>query len=258
MRTNLLLNLTNLLLNLKRKIINKSSGDYLNNNPIFVALDTNDLNTARDLIHEIKPFIGGIKLGLEFFINCGIAGCHSMKDFDLPLFLDFKLHDIESTVTAALKGIFSLEPQYTTLHISSGSGCLKASVNLKKELQSNTSLLGVTILTSFDDKTIEELGFGSSVKHSVDQLTSIAFASGLCGIVCSGNELKRIKETYDNKLKLIVPGIRSADDNLNDQKRTIGPKEAINKGADAIIIGRSIVQNKDPAKAAKNILEEIS
>ena len=229
----------------------------MTNNPIFCAIDTSNLETATNLVSQIKPHIGGIKLGLEFFTSCGISGCHTMKEFDLPMFIDLKLHDIPNTVASALRGIFSLEPEYTTLHISGGSEMLKCSVSLKNELQSKTSLLGVTILTSFDDGTIEELGFGSSVKHSIEQLTSIAHENELDGIVCSPHEVKHIKATYKNKLKLIVPGIRSSNDVNNDQKRTLSAKEAISAGADIIVVGRPITKAKDPAESAKKLLQEI-
>ena len=229
----------------------------MTNNPIFCAIDTSNLETATNLVSQIKPHIGGIKLGLEFFTSCGISGCHTMKEFDLPMFIDLKLHDIPNTVASALRGIFSLEPEYTTLHISGGSEMLKSSVSLKNELQSKTNLLGVTILTSFNDNTIEELGFGTSVKHSIEQLTSIAHESGLDGIVCSPQEVKHIKETYKNKLKLIVPGIRSSNNVINDQKRTLSAKEAISAGADIIVVGRPITKAKDPAESAKKLLQEI-
>jgi len=229
----------------------------LTNNPIFCAIDTSDIESATSLVEQVKPHIGGIKLGLEFFTSCGISGCHRLKEFGLPLFIDLKLHDIPNTVTSALRGIFSLEPQYTTLHISGGSEMLKSGVDLKNELQSKTNLLGVTILTSFEDSTIEELGFGSSVKHSIEQLTSIAHQSGLDGIVCSPHEVSSIKENYKNKLKLIVPGIRSSKNINDDQKRTLSAKEAISAGADMLVIGRPITKAKDPAKAAENLLQEI-
>lgn len=229
----------------------------MTNNPIFCAIDTSNIETATNLVSQIKPHIGGIKLGLEFFTSCGISGCHTMKEFDLPMFIDLKLHDIPNTVASALRGIFSLEPEYTTLHISGGSEMLKSSVSLKNELQSKTNLLGVTILTSFNDNTIEELGFGSSVKHSIEQLTSIAHESGLDGIVCSPQEVKHIKETYKNKLKLIVPGIRSSNNVNNDQKRTLSAKEAISAGADIIVVGRPITKAKDPAESAQKLLQEI-
>ena len=229
----------------------------MTNNPIFCAIDTSNIETATNLVSQIKPHIGGIKLGLEFFTSCGISGCHTMKEFDLPVFIDLKLHDIPNTVASALRGIFSLEPEYTTLHISGGSEMLKSSVSLKNELQSKTNLLGVTILTSFNDNTIEELGFGTSVKHSIEQLTSIAHESGLDGIVCSPQEVKYIKETYKNKLKLIVPGIRSSNNVNNDQKRTLSAKEAISAGADIIVVGRPITKAKDPAESAQKLLQEI-
>ncbi len=229
----------------------------MNTNPIFCAIDTSDINVATDLVSQVKPHIGGIKLGLEFFTSCGISGCKTMKEFDLPLFIDLKLYDIPNTVVSALRGIFSLEPEYTTLHISGGSEMLRNCVDLKNEVQSKTSLLGVTILTSFDDSTIEELGFGSSVKHSIEQLTSIANNVGLDGIVCSPQEVISIKKIYKNKLKLIVPGIRNNDNTNDDQKRTLSARETISAGADILVVGRPITKSEDPAKAAKNLLQEI-
>ena len=229
----------------------------MTNNPIYCAIDTGDIEEATNLIRQIKPHIGGIKLGLEFFTSCGESGCQPMKEFDMPLFIDLKLHDIPNTVSSALRGIFSLEPKYTTLHISGGSEMLKSSVSMKKEIQSKTNLLGVTILTSFNDNTIEELGFGTSVKHTIEQLTSIAYESRLDGIVCSPQEVKHIKETYKDKLKLIVPGIRSSSNNNDDQKRTLSAKEAISAGADILVVGRPITKAIDPAESAKNLLQEI-
>ena len=229
----------------------------MTNNPIFCAIDTNNLGTATKLAEQIKPYIGGLKLGLEFFTSCGISGLHTMKEFDLPLFIDLKFYDIPNTVTSALRGIFSLRPEFTTLHISGGSEMLKKSVDLKKELGSRTNLVGVTMLTSFDDETIEELGFSASVKQSIDQLTSIAHDCGLDGIVCSPLEVKSIKEKYQNNLKLIVPGIRSSKDNNDDQKRTLSAREAIESGADILVIGRPITKASNPAKAASELQQEI-
>ena len=134
---------------------------------------------------------------------------------------------------------------------------LKKSVDLKKELGSRTNLVGVTMLTSFDDETIEELGFSASVKQSIDQLTSIAHDCGLDGIVCSPLEVKNIKEKYQNNLKLIVPGIRSSKDNNDDQKRTLSAREAIEAGADILVIGRPITKASNPAKAASELQQEI-
>ena len=228
----------------------------MTDNPIFCAIDTNDIATATSIAKQIRPYIGGLKLGLEFFTSCGISGLSTMKEFDLPLFIDLKLHDIPNTVSSALRGILALEPRYTTLHISGGSEMLKASVNLKNELNSSTNLIGVTMLTSFDNDTVKELGFGSSVKNSIDQLTAIANSSGLDGIVCSPLEVKKIKTNY-NDLKLIVPGIRSNQDKNDDQKRTLSAREAIEAGADILVIGRPITKASDPAKAASEIQQEI-
>ena len=126
----------------------------MNTNPIYCAIDTSSIDEALKMIDQISPYIGGIKLGLEFFSSCGIKGIEKVAMYDLPLFIDLKLYDIPNTVKKSLKNILAFHPAYTTLHLSGGSNMLKECVNLKKELNSHTNLIGVTMLTSFDDNSI--------------------------------------------------------------------------------------------------------
>ena len=220
-------------------------------NPIYCAIDTSSIDDAVRLIEEIHPHIGGIKLGLEFFTSCGIKGIEKISKYELPLFLDFKLYDIPNTVKKSLKNILSYNPTYTTLHISGGSRMLKECVDLKKELNSNTNLIGVTILTSFDDNSINEIGMIGTVNENVDYLSALAIGCGMDGIVCSPIEIRKVKETFGSKLKVIVPGIRNQTDNNNDQKRTLSAKKAIELGADVIVVGRPITSADSPGKAAE-------
>jgi len=223
----------------------------LTKNPIYCAIDTSSIDDAVRLIEEIHPHIGGIKLGLEFFTSCGIKGIEKISKYELPLFLDFKLYDIPNTVKKSLKNILSYNPTYTTLHISGGSRMLKECVDLKKELNSNTNLIGVTILTSFDDNSINEIGMIGTVNENVDYLSALAIGCGMDGIVCSPIEIRKVKETFGSKLKVIVPGIRNQTDNNNDQKRTLSAKKAIELGADVIVVGRPITSADSPGKAAE-------
>ena len=226
-------------------------------NPIYCAIDTNDINYATTLIDKIKDSIGGIKLGLEFYTHCGIEGINKIKDIGLPIFIDLKLYDIPNTTKLALQGILNLKPEFTTLHISGGSEMLTECVNIRNSSQSQTGLIGVTVLTSFDDEGIKELGLSNSLDDQALKLARLADKNMLDGIVCSPHEIKMIKQETSNKLKLIVPGIRSSNDNANDQKRTMSASEAINTGADVLVIGRPITMANDPAEAAYKIFKSL-
>ncbi len=223
----------------------------MSKNPIYCAIDTSCINDADRIINEIAPYIGGIKLGLEFFTSCGIKGIEKIAKYELPLFLDFKLYDIPNTVKKSLQNILSYNPTYTTLHVSGGSRMLKECVELKKELNSNTNLIGVTMLTSFDDVSMNEIGMSGTVDRNVDNLSSLAFECGMDGIVCSPMEIRKVRETFGSKLKVVVPGIRNQTDNADDQKRTLSAKKAIEFGADIIVVGRPITSADSPGNAAE-------
>ena len=223
----------------------------MNNNPIYCAIDTSSVDDAIRLIREISPHIGGIKLGLEFFTSCGIKGIEQVAKCGLPLFLDLKLYDIPNTVKKSLKNILSFHPAYTTLHASGGSDMLKECVNLKKELNSSTNLIGVTILTSFDENSINEVGISGTINKNVENLSKLAFDCGMDGVVCSPKEIRKVKDRFGSKLKVIVPGIRNNTDISNDQRRTLSAKEATDLGADIVVIGRPITSADSPAKAAQ-------
>ena len=134
---------------------------------------------------------------------------------------------------------------------------LKECVDLKNELNSNTNLIGVTMLTSFDDDSINEIGISDTVSKNVDNLSALAYNCGMDGIVCSPMEIKKVRETFGSKLKVVVPGIRNQTDNNNDQKRTLSAKKAIEFGADVIVVGRPITSANSPGKAAEIFYQSI-
>ncbi len=220
-------------------------------NPIYCAIDTSSIENALTLIKEISPHVGGVKLGLEFFTSCGIIGIEKVSKLGIPLFLDLKLYDIPNTVKKSLKNILSFNPTYTTLHLTGGSEMLKECVNLKNQLNSNTNLIGVTMLTSFDDIIANEIGFIGSVDKNVENLSTLALNCGMDGVVCSPMEIRKVKETFGSKLKVVVPGIRNQTDIANDQKRTLSAKKAIELGADIIVVGRPITSADSPENAAE-------
>ena len=223
----------------------------MSKNPIFCAIDTSNVDDAIRLVDQISNYIGGIKLGLEFFTSCGVNGIEKISKFGLPLFLDLKLYDIPNTVRKSLNNILSLQPEYTTLHMSGGSDMIRECVNLKKNIGSSTNLIGVTLLTSFNENSIKEIGISGSVNESVENLSNLAFNCGMDGIVCSPMEIRKVKETFGSKLKVIVPGIRNQTDNNDDQERTLSAKKAIEFGADIIVVGRPITSAESPRDAAK-------
>ena len=229
----------------------------MTNNPIYCAIDTNDVEQALSLIEKIKESIGGIKLGLEFYSHCGIEGINKIKALDLPIFIDLKLFDIPNTAKSALQGILNLKPEFTTLHISGGSEMIRDCVNIKNSNQSKTNLIGVTVLTSFDEVRIKEVGIHNSINDQVLILAKLANENNLDGIVCSPQEIRRIKQETENNLKLIVPGVRNIDDDTNDQKRTMNAREAMNAGADILVIGRPMTMANDPAEAAYKIFKSL-
>ena len=228
----------------------------MKNNPIYCAIDTGDLDKAKDLAKKIKPYVGGLKLGLEFFTSCGISGIKKIGEIGLPLFIDLKFYDIPNTVTSALRNILEVNPKFTTIHCTGGKRMMTECMALKNEMQSSTNIIGVTMLTSFDDQEINEIGFKDTVQDSINKLAGLANDCGLDGLVCSPLEAKNLKSNFP-KLQLIVPGIRRSSDEANDQKRTLSANEAVINGADILVIGRPITESVDPAEVAEELLNEI-
>lgn len=226
------------------------------NNPIFCAIDTSNIDKAKELAINIKPYVGGLKLGLEFFTSCGINGIKQIEELGLPLFIDLKFYDIPNTVTSALKNILEINPMFTTIHCTGGRKMMTECMKLKNEMDSTTNIIGVTMLTSFDDQAIKEIGFNTSVIDTINQVASLADECSLDGLVCSPLEAQKLKNSFP-ALQLIVPGIRNSSEQTNDQKRTLSAKEAIDNGADILVIGRPITEASDPAKAAEALLNEI-
>jgi orotidine-5'-phosphate decarboxylase len=228
----------------------------MSDNPIFCALDTGEAEAAARLADSLKGSVGGIKLGLEFFVANGPTGVRKVAA-GIPLFLDLKLHDIPNTVAGAVRSIAPLGVKMTTLHASGGGPMMKAAVDAAKESPSPPWLLGVTILTSLDQDSLPEIGFGGSVSDSVKRLAALAQASGLDGAVCSPHEVSTLRAQCGPGFKLVVPGIRPAGSDAGDQRRVMTPKQALAAGADVLVIGRPITGAADPAAAARSIAQSL-
>lgn len=227
-------------------------------NPVFCALDTPDVPTALSLATKLKGLVGGLKLGLEFFMANGPEGYRQLADVGVPLFLDVKLHDIPNTVRGAVHSLLPLKPTFMTIHTSGGAAMMRAAAEAAaKGGADRPRLLGVTVLTSLDANDLKDVGQDMNTAQQVKRLALLAQASGLDGVVCSPAETALLRETCGPDFVLMVPGIRPAWAAANDQKRITTPHDAMQAGATHLVIGRPITAAADPAEAARRIGEEI-
>lgn len=217
--------------------------------PIWVAIDTPDLERAQDIAKRVAKHVGGIKLGLEFFCANGRAGVHEMAKLDLPIFLDLKLHDIPNTVAKAMQALRPLDPAIVTVHAAGGRAMME---DAKAAAPSGTKVVGVTVLTSLDQADLAAAGVSGSPHDQVMRLTAAAREAGLDGVVCSGEEVKFAKKLWPGGF-FVVPGVRPANGDARDQKRVVTPRAALDAGASILIVGRPITQAEDPDSAVRAI-----
>ena len=216
-------------------------------NKIFVACDTSNISKVSEIIKKTKnsEIKVGYKFGLEFLNSKHGRGFLSKLKNKIT-FADLKLHDIPNTCVSTIKAIKDLEVNYLTIHISSGLDVLKKC----KKVSGKTKLVGVTILTSLDNKALKDIGFSKQVKKLVYHQAKLANKAKLDAIVCSGKEVEIVKKVF--KKEIITPGIRFGSKN-NDQKRILTPKQAYKNGSDWLVIGRPITKGN----IRKNILSLI-
>ena len=227
-------------------------------NPIILAVDVNSLKMAKSLVSDLKDYIGGVKLGMEFFNSFGPKGVKEISNFGVPIFLDLKLHDIPITVYKTVKSLMDLNVAIINVHSSGGKDMMKAAVRARNEYKaSSTKIIAVTVLTSLDDQDLNEIGFINESQDLVLKLAKLTKESGLDGIVCSAKEIALIKNNIGKDFTLVVPGIRLNNENLNDQKRVMSPGDAIKEGADLLVIGRPITDSHSPIDTINEILNQI-
>ena len=217
--------------------------------PIYVAIDTPDIERARTIATRTRAHIGGIKLGLEFFCAHGQHGVREMAELGLPIFLDLKLHDIPNTVAKAVQALSPIEPAILTVHASGGRAMLE---DAKAAAPIHTKVVAVTMLTSLDAADLAATGVGGSAHDQVLRLTALAHEAGIDGIVCSGAEVAAAKAAWPRGF-FVVPGVRPANGPAGDQKRVVTPRAALDAGASILVIGRPITQADDPDTAARAI-----
>ena len=222
------------------------------NKKVIVAIDSNNIAQSKKLVKLLKKEVYAFKIGYEFFYNFGIEGYKEIKKICPKIFLDLKLHDIPNTVSKAIKAVEKLGPIFTTIHISGGDKMQNLSIkNRKKKLK----ILGVSILTSLDKKEINKYYNEKSLNKLVGKYVEYAKKNKLDGIVCSPHEIKLVRKKVGKKLIIVTPGIRLESEKIisDDQKRVYSPKKAIQLGADFLVIGRPIMNSKDPLKTIRQI-----
>lgn len=217
--------------------------------PIYVALDTPDLDRARALATRVRTHVGGIKLGLEFFMAHGSRGVQTMAEIGLPIFLDLKFHDIPNTVAKAIQALGGIEPAILTVHAAGGRAMLE---DAKAAAPAGTKVVAVTMLTSLDQQDLASIGVAPDPHAQVMRLAELARTSGVDGIVCSGEEVAAAKAAWPHGF-FVVPGVRPASGPAGDQKRVVTPRAALDSGASILVIGRPITQAQDPDQAARDI-----
>ncbi len=229
-------------------------------NPIICAIDTTDIDKAKRLARQIKPHIGAIKLGLEFFTYNGVRGVKELEASGIPIFLDLKFHDIPNTVVGAMRALSDLNIFMTTVHISGGKKMMEDASKTISDIfkfENAPKVVGVTVLTSLERDDLRAIGIERDMKEQVKSMAQLAKNAGLGGIVCSALELDILKAAVPKSFLRIVPGIRPEGSAKDDQKRTMTPKEALKQGADYLVIGRPITEAENPGEAAAEIYQNL-
>ena len=235
---------------------------------LIVALDSDDLKIAQELVNKLASIVKIFKVGVQLFTSCGPQIFQLIQKSQAEVFLDLKFHDIPNTVSRAVEAACRYNPLMLTVHTLGGSRMLRAAVQARKHIGARTKILGVTILTSLDKGELEEIGLSASVNEEVACLAQMAKACGLDGIVASPQETAILRQSLGRDFLIVTPGIRPAPLDSrhltglagalgDDQRRTMQAKEAVLAGADYLVVGRPITQAQDPLAAAERIVKEI-
>ena len=220
-------------------------------NKVFIACDTTNIKKVKNILRETKNknIVFGYKFGLEFLNSKnGRKFVGSLKK--VITFGDYKFSDIPNTCSSAVRAIRDLNFNYLTIHISSGLNALKA----VKKVAGKSKVVGVSILTSLDNKSLKEIGYNQNLSRVIEQQAKLALKANLDAIVCSAHEVKQVKKIF--KKEIITPGIRF-NSKINDQKRVLTPKQAYKNGSDWLVMGRPITEG-NIKKNIKKLLDHLN
>jgi orotidine-5'-phosphate decarboxylase len=221
---------------------------------IIVALDVATNKEALKLVTELYPDVGFFKIGLQFYTAAGPGLARAIPFLGPKVFLDLKLHDIPNTVAKAVESAGKLGVKMLTIHLSGGSEMIRAAVDAR---QDDMLILGVTVLTSSTDETLHETGISDTINNQVLRLAGLGVSAGIDGLVASPHEARTLRTEFGDKIKIVTPGIRPSWSEPGDQKRFMTPREAIDAGADYLVIGRPITAHSKPRDAVARILSEL-
>jgi orotidine-5'-phosphate decarboxylase len=232
-------------------------------NPVIVALDVPEAEAALRLAAELAPVVGAFKIGSELFTSAGPEIVRRVRATGAAVFLDLKFHDIPNTVAKAVAAATRLDVQMLTIHTGGGLEMMRAAEQSARQTAKASGrpaplVLGVTVLTSMDAGTLEEVGAAPNVGGQVERLAKLAAQAGLRGLVCSPLEIALLRKVLTAEMQLVTPGIRTGREKADDQKRTLSPGEAMAAGANWLVIGRPICTAPNPRAAAEEIWQSLS
>ena len=224
---------------------------------LMLALDLPDRESALDMLTKLRGNLEWVKIGLQMYLAYGSDFVREVADMGFKIFLDLKLYDIPNTVASAIKSLKGLPISMLTIHTSGGREMMKFALDAAKETNPDLLLLGVTVLTSFNDEGLAETGVSRPSAQQVENLAKLAVDCGMKGLVCSPLEIEALRKILPADVKLVTPGIRPAGSDANEQKRIMTPALAAEIGSSYIVVGRPILKAENPAEMARSIINEL-
>ena len=221
---------------------------------IIVALDVATKQQALELVEQLRDEISFFKIGLQLYTAEGPEIVRAVLSTGAKVWLDLKLHDIPNTVARAIESASNLGVHMLTIHLSGGSEMVRAATAARTN---KMLILGVTVLTSATEEMLHEIGIADKVADQVMRLAKLGVEAEIDGVVASPLEIKTLRREFGDKIKIVVPGIRPSGSESADQKRVMTPREAIQAGADYLVIGRPIIAHPRPSEAVTKILREL-
>ena len=233
-----------------------------NRDRLIMALDVSTLKEAERLVRQLSPLVKFFKVGKELFTSVGPKAVQMVRAHKAEVFLDLKFHDIPNTAGAACAEAARLKVSLLSVHALGGKEMLvRAARSVRqaagREGAARPRVLAVTILTSMTERDLKEIGINKRLGKAVEDLARLAQHCGLDGVIASGHEIKRIRKVVKNNFLIVTPGVRPAWAARGDQKRIMTPGEALEAGADYLVIGRPITRSDRPREAAEKVLKEM-